>query len=301
MQRFSKRSLYVFSKLMSKYRDGWFNGKWNRSIPSVRGLKNANEGDVINLYNSSDSVIQSGNFVYVYGCNLAAYAYEEALFYVGSKQAYVNIRGLQANDKEEDRVQIQMRFNSFISPWEAVELKTDSSTGKLFFAVVKLSDDYDGTDDFYYAKSYAPTKFEQNAGWYYKPAFITVKKDKGATHRIFDGSNLPWRLLYPDYYNSRPRYELKLPPARVVLALMKRLDSTPELNIGRYIATVVEDKTVDGPTTIMISIKTELETFTTTAYSPLSKKGDKFRKGQKVLISPFENSSYDYIVINAEC
>lgn len=293
MQRFSKRTLYSFSRVIEKYRDGWFDKKWNGHIPGVRGQKGTNSNEEINLYNCSDSILKSGNFVYVYGCNMAAYAYEEALFYVGARQAYVNIRGLQAGDDEDDRVRIQ----TDIHPWEIELQSTAPGQGSLFFAVVKLSDDYDGTENFYYARPYAPTDADKSAGWYYVPTFITTKKEN-ASYRIFDGSNLPWRLLFPDYYaRRRGGSGHSAEPPKVVLALMKKLDSVPNVTIGN-LAVVAKDTTIDSTREVEVSFSSDGNSTTITASSPLSAVGDKFRKGQKVLVSQFEN---DYVIINAEC
>ena len=135
--RISKHSGYIIGKVIDKYKNGYFDRYWKESVPSVRGLKGALDKENINLYNCSDTFLKSGNLAYVVGCNMSSYIYEEALYYIGKQQAYVSIRGLQPGDEEDDQVQIQ----TDIAPW-SVELQS-MFIGELFFAIVKLSDDYD--------------------------------------------------------------------------------------------------------------------------------------------------------------
>ena len=303
--KITKRSSYAIGKMIEKFKDGFFDRssfgtRHNKKNPSS-GLIGNYQYTKIHIYNASDNYIKSGDLAYVYGCNMPAYLYEEAFRYVANIQACVTVRNLQPGDNPDDLTKI----NTEIEPWSTALVWSGVAADDLFFGTVLLSHDFDGSPDFYYAKVNPiedETVYFAKDKWFYRPSFVTAKKDDMATYRIFDGSDLPAALVYPDYYKNRSGRYTETPP-KVVLALMKKLDASPESpHIGRYLATVVKDTTItESSRSVLVEVSTGGETFQETASSPLSSKGDQFRKGQKVLIAPFENGDADYVIINAEC
>lgn len=288
-QGFSRRALLSMSKVVEKEREGFFE-KGNFSVikTSKGGYRDYNFCD---LYNNSNQTINSGSLVYVIGANMPAYAYEEACYYIENKKICVSVRHRSDTDKDEDLVVPQCNMEA----WQVQK----NFVIDMFFATVMLSDSFNGSDEYYYAKPYTPPE-NNNIQWIYYPTYITTKKDD-ATHRIFDGSNLPWRLIYPEYYRTRKnKYADEEVPPRVVMALLRKLPN-PTLPSGRYLATVASDTTIDGSKNINIVIENGSNTYEEKAISPLSSVGDKFREGQKVLVQPIDNMNSLFVIINAEC
>lgn len=288
-QSFSRRALLSMSKVVEKEREGFFEkGRFNVIKTSKGGFKDYEFG----FYNNSDQTIHGGNLVYVIGANMPAYAYEEACYYIENKEVCVSVRHRSNTDKDEDLVV----SNSHIEAWQVNDWVFVLD---MFFATVMLSDSFNGSDEYYYAKPYTPPE-NNNIQWIYYPTFITTKKDD-ATHRIFDGSNLPWRYIYPEYYSARKnKYADEEVPPRVVMALLRKLPN-PTLPSGRYLATVASDVTIDDSKNINIVIENGANTYKEKAISPLSSVGDKFREGQKVIVQPIDNMNSLFVIINAEC
>ena len=285
-QGFSRRALLSMSKVVEKEREGFFE-KGNFS--TIRTL-NTNGSSVFNINNYSGQPLKKGDHVYVIGANMSSYPYEEACYCIENDKAFINVCNRGANDNDEDL----MKLGDDLDPWEVKQISQE----EMFFATVQISSSFDGSNDYYYAKTYTPS--DNNIQWIYRPTLITTKKDD-ALYRIFDGSNLPWRLIYPDYYRTRKnKYADEEVPPRVVMALLQKLPN-PTLPSGRYLATVASDTTIDSSKNINIVIENGSKTYEEKAISPLSSVGDKFREGQKVLVQPIDNMNSLFVIINAEC
>lgn len=298
---FTRQSRHYFTQMLNKYARGVFERQ------DLRGrIDNFNVGHLVlkAVRNCSDRLIKSGDRCYVIGCDMPQYPYEEALYFAENFKICLNIRLINAGESDDDCI----RYGGALEPWECYINKNTFilSGNNLGLYPLKLSDDYNGTDDFYYAKEYEPIDGEdEDENSIYTPYYITTKKEDGATWRVLDGSNLPWSYLYPEWYKSRSKkYPNVSKIPRVVLALMKKL-SDPIVPRGRYVATVVADKVItDNDHTVKVKFSVTLggkvREHTATAWSPLSSANDKFRKDQKVLIGLF-NETDDYVIINAEC
>lgn len=299
---FTRQSRHYFTQMLNKYARGVFERQ------DLRGkIDNFNQGflELKAIRNCSDRLIKFGDRCYVIGCDMPQYPYEEALYFAENYKICLNIRLINAGESNDDCITI---FGKPLEPWACyIHESTMIFPGeRLGFYPLKLSDDYNGTDDFYYAKEYEPIDGEdEEENSIYTPYYITTKKEDGATWRVLDGSNLPWSYLYPEWYKSRSKkYPNVSSIPRVVLALMKKL-SDPIVPRGRYVATVVEDKVIaDNDHTVKVKFSVTLggkvREQTVAAWSPLSSANDKFRKDQKVLIGLF-NETDDYVIINAEC
>lgn len=288
-----RSSMHYFTKMLEKAREGMF----EKGSFGYIGKEAKFQGNSKNYLNIGDRVIGAGDRSYVVGCGMPDYSYEEAAFMVENNKFCINLRPIADGESENDRY----GFGIELIPYKVVVKR---GLIGLFFAPVKLSDDYNGSDDYYYAKPYVPNNDEKK-NWFYAPSYITCKMEDNATCRILDGSNLPWRYLYPDYYNARKKKYGDTKPPRVALALMRDLKD-PVVPHGQFIAEVSSDKTLtendkDVPITINTIINGEVKELKESAYSPLSAAKDSFRKGQKVLVAQFRNIENKYVIINAEC